>query len=621
MGDIKAALAALESLKPGEKVNYTQIAAQYDVDRTTLSKRHRGVQSSYAERSEIQRLLNTTQERELIKYIEELCGRGLPPSKQMIRNFASEIAGKEAGKCWVDRFLKRHYCELISRWTAGMDSSRHRADSAFKYSLYFELLRKKIEQYDVEPRHTYNMDEKGFLIGVLSKMKRIFSRRQYEEGGLKQLIRDGNREWITTIACICADGSSLTPALIYQAVSGNIQDSWLQDFNPAEHQAFFASSPSGWTNNQMGLSWLKQVFDRETKGKARRAWRLLILDGHGSHVTMEFIKYCDNNRILLAIYPPHSTHTLQPLDVCMFKPLSSAYSSELADFMDRCQGLTGITKRDFYGMFRRAWDASFKSSTILKAFEVTGLSPFKPCVILDRFNSKDSERPSSSESWSSVLSASDWRKIERLLRQVVDDIYDKRSQKLSQTIHSISARNNLLQHENQRLKEALINEKKRRQRGKALLLEAPEDYNGGAIFWSPNKVKEARNRQAQKEAKEEALRLQKDKEMKLKDAQKAEKARMLEERKRMRSTAKEIRLREQQGKDTQREEARIARQVNQQLKNDFKYLKKGKQKVITPISRPQEIVVDEQSSSIDGGPAPARSRRDRQVNLPVRYRI
>ena len=43
MGDIKAALAALESLKPGEKVNYTQIAAQYGVDRMTLSKRHRGV--------------------------------------------------------------------------------------------------------------------------------------------------------------------------------------------------------------------------------------------------------------------------------------------------------------------------------------------------------------------------------------------------------------------------------------------------------------------------------------------------------------------------------------------------------------------------------------------------
>jgi len=61
----------------------------------------------------------------------------------------------------------------------------------------------------------YNMDEKGFLVGILLKMKRVFSRRLYEQGTIKQLIQDGNREWITTIACICADGTSLTPALIY----------------------------------------------------------------------------------------------------------------------------------------------------------------------------------------------------------------------------------------------------------------------------------------------------------------------------------------------------------------------------------------------------------------------
>ena len=158
------------------------------------------------------------------------------------------------------------------------------------------------------------------------------------------MIQDGNREWITTIACICADGSSLPPALIYQAVSGNIQDTWLQDFDPTEHQAFFASSPSGWTNNDLGLAWLKRVFDCETKSKARRSYRLLILDGHGSHVTMEFIKYCDDNRILLATYPPHLTHTLQPLDVCLFGPLSTAYNTKLSDFMYNCQGLSSITK-------------------------------------------------------------------------------------------------------------------------------------------------------------------------------------------------------------------------------------------------------------------------------------
>lgn len=295
------------------------------------------------------------------------------------------------------------------------------------------------------------------------------------------------------IACICADGTSLTPALIYQAASGKIQDTWLQDFDPLEHQAFFTLSPSGWTNNQVGLVWLKQVFDREIKVKTRRSWRLFILDGHGSYVSMEFITYCDSNKILLATYPPYLTHTLQPLDVCLFKPLLTAYLAELAKFMYNCQGLLSIIKRDFYQLFRKAQDTSFKPETILKAFKTTGISPFNPQEILNRFNTHEPDWPSLSNSTDSVLSALDWRKIERILRQVVSNIYDKQASQLCETIHTISVRNQLLHHKNQVLKGALVNEKKRRQRGKALLLKPPEDYNGGAIFWSLKKVQEARD--------------------------------------------------------------------------------------------------------------------------------
>jgi hypothetical protein len=111
--------------------------------------------------------------------------------------------------------LKKYNNELVSHYTTGINSSRKKADSAYKYALYFELMARKIEEYGIEPSDMYNMDEKGFLIGVLSKAKRIFSRSQYERGGLKQQLQDGNREWITTIACICADGTSLSPGLIY----------------------------------------------------------------------------------------------------------------------------------------------------------------------------------------------------------------------------------------------------------------------------------------------------------------------------------------------------------------------------------------------------------------------
>ena len=71
----------------------------------------------------------------------------------------------------------------------------------------------------------YNMDEKGFLIGFLAKSKRIFTKAAVTSKRVLGVVQDGNREWITCIATICADGSSLSPGLIYKAQTSDIQDS------------------------------------------------------------------------------------------------------------------------------------------------------------------------------------------------------------------------------------------------------------------------------------------------------------------------------------------------------------------------------------------------------------
>jgi hypothetical protein len=52
---------------------------------------------------------------------------------------------------------------------------------------------------------------------------------------------------------------------------------------------------------------------------------------HSSHVNMKFLDWCEQHKVLLAVYPPHSTHRLQPLDVGVFAPLASYYSQALDD--------------------------------------------------------------------------------------------------------------------------------------------------------------------------------------------------------------------------------------------------------------------------------------------------
>jgi hypothetical protein len=65
----------------------------------------------------------------------------------------------------------------------------------------------------------------------------------------------------------------------------------------------------------------------------------------------------------------------------------------------------------------------------------------------------------------------------------------------------------LAEHKNVRLKEALINERQRRKRGKALPLEVDEEYHGGALFWSLSRVDRARDRLRQQEAEAEQQQL------------------------------------------------------------------------------------------------------------------
>jgi hypothetical protein len=111
-----------------------------------------------------------------------------------------------------------------------------------------------------------------------------------KQGRIKGALQTGNRTWITIIATICADGSFLAPAIIFQG-SGNLQTSWLQDFDK-DKRAYWASTPSGFTNEDLAFDWLVNVFNRATRRKAgnSRHWRLLWLDSHNSHLNLKFLQ-------------------------------------------------------------------------------------------------------------------------------------------------------------------------------------------------------------------------------------------------------------------------------------------------------------------------------------------
>ena len=310
----------------------------------------------------------------------------------------------------------------------------------------------------------------------------------------------------------------------------------------------------------------------------------------------------------------------------MFKPLSSAYSNQVAAFMERCQGLTSMSKRDFYPMFMAAWEASFKEETILKAFKATGLSPLELEVILRRFN-QPAQSGQSSDSDSSALSASNWRKTERLLREVVTDRGDPRAQKLSRAFHRISVQKSLLTHEAQGLRQALNNERLRRKRGNALPLEQPEEYHGGAVFWSPRKVKEARDRQLQQGLEEEQLQHQKAKAARLRKEKRQEKLKAVQARRAARAAARLMRQGEKAREAANRASRQAACRTQQRLQQAQKTAQRGKKirlKVATKAGSKKRVATQREGSSeasgAAAGPPPSQSRHGRAIKLPAKYR-
>jgi hypothetical protein len=153
MDPIQEAIEFLELREAGNNFLYRQVAKMFGVEYSTLAQRHQG-QSQL--KGTLHRSLHSQQETELIQYIKGLTEQRLPPTRTMIRNFASSLARKDISDSWVTCFLNRNSSHLISRWQTGMDRKRHKADSGAKYSLYFELLHNKIREYSVEPNYCNN---------------------------------------------------------------------------------------------------------------------------------------------------------------------------------------------------------------------------------------------------------------------------------------------------------------------------------------------------------------------------------------------------------------------------------------------------------------------------------
>jgi hypothetical protein len=84
----------LADLRLQDRPNIIATAKKHGLSRSKLSRHWNGVSQIKNLAYENHRLLTTAQSKVLIKYINDLTERGLPPTNGMVRNFAARIAQK-----------------------------------------------------------------------------------------------------------------------------------------------------------------------------------------------------------------------------------------------------------------------------------------------------------------------------------------------------------------------------------------------------------------------------------------------------------------------------------------------------------------------------------------------
>ncbi|EUC26702.1 hypothetical protein COCCADRAFT_42287 [Bipolaris zeicola 26-R-13] len=213
------------------------------------------------------------------------------------------------------------------------------------------------------------------------------------------------------------------------------------------------------------------------------------------HLTPSFIEYCHAHRILLAVFPPHATQSLQPLDVGVYSPLATAYSIELTNLLHSDQGLLNMRKSDFLRIFWAAYTSAFTADNILSSFRASGIHPREPDVVMKRFKTPPPRAGIDTE----IGEAGDgdtWWELSRIFAAAVPDTSKNAAKQLKQAFHSLQIQNELLHHENDELRVSITTRKRRKSKRKLLDLQQHEEYHSTAVIWSPRSVTEARAREA-----------------------------------------------------------------------------------------------------------------------------
>ncbi len=210
----------------GLKISFRNIAARHQVSSSTLERRcnQKGVPMTQFNAGK--QRLTVTEESMLAQLNLESASQGFPLARNEIEQFANAIlqtrvgADETVGKQWYFRFLDRHHDILQTHWSKPLDTQRAKSLIPVAVKSWFDIVEEFVVKLGIKPENIYGMDESGFPPANQGKTRVVGGRgtkTQHKQGG-------ADRENVTAVVTICADGTTVKPMIIYKGK--NFMQKW-----------------------------------------------------------------------------------------------------------------------------------------------------------------------------------------------------------------------------------------------------------------------------------------------------------------------------------------------------------------------------------------------------------
>jgi len=131
--------------------------------------------------------------------------------------------------------------------------------------------------------------------------------------------------------------------------------------------------PDSVMEGQQFLEWFSKVFAAGTSNLDGP--KLLIFDGHSSHISPHVVDLAVQNNIELLCLPAHTSSIFQALDVGVFKAVRGAWCKCLRSYYDESR-YSNVDKQTFSKLLKWLSDTgAFSRVNAIRGFEACGIYP------------------------------------------------------------------------------------------------------------------------------------------------------------------------------------------------------------------------------------------------------